>query len=86
MKKYEERSHKVVTETECVRVQCDLCKRDAERPDVEEAAFEFCNVGLSGGKIEATYTLDGEFDLERCDLCYECAMRIIEGIRKGAIK
>jgi len=63
-----------------------MCRREAENPELGDMAFEWGGVGSSGGSITANYSIDGEFDSESCDLCYECSAWIIEEIKSGRIR
>jgi len=86
MKKYEDREIKVVTIRECVSVVCDMCGRIAENPKLEEMPFEWGGVGSSYGELRTARSIDGEYDSETVDLCYECAEWLIEQIKSNSLR
>ena len=71
MKKYETQEETVVTKEVCVKMTCDLCKRGAECPADE--IFEWGGAGTGVGDLSWHRTIDGEYDPESRELCYECA-------------
>ncbi len=77
MRKYEDRER--VVRCECVELICDSCGRKAEHPGIE--AWEWGGAGIASGTLEWQYTIDGERDADRIDLCYECAEAIANLIR-----
>ncbi len=86
MRKFEDHEREIVTRRECVQVICDMCRRIAESPELEDMAFEWGSVGTSGGSVTANYSIDGEFDSKTCDLCHDCASWVIDEIKGGRLK
>lgn len=86
MRKYEDKEKVIVKKRECVKHLCDMCGRKAESPEQDGMSFEWGGVGLSAGNVTAEYLIDGEYDHENIDLCYECADWLIEQIRSRRIK
>jgi hypothetical protein len=80
MREYRDVEIRVVTRTECVKVQCDMCGRSAEDPN-SPLPFRWGGVGSSGGSLEYAYSIDGEHEPEKLDLCYECADKVADFIR-----
>jgi len=70
----------------CVKVVCDMCKREAESPEQESMAFEWGTVGLSGGIITSIFDIDGEYNSTSLDLCYDCAEWLINEISRGKLR
>lgn len=71
MKKYKDITKKIVTKSECIELKCDLCGKIAEHPQQE--IFEWGSTGVAKGQLKWHYAIDGEYEPEECDLCYECA-------------
>ena len=84
MKTMEVKREVVITAKECVILTCDMCDRHAEYP--KDELFEWGGAGTSSGKLEAQYSIDGEYHPKEIDLCYECATYLINNIKKGNIK
>ena len=84
MKRFEVRSKEVVTEERCVHLQCELCGRVAEHPSQE--LFEWGGVGTASGKLNWHFEIDGDYQAEETDLCYECADALGDAIAMLSIK
>ena len=82
MKRYEDKEVEIVTVRECVEASCDMCGRKAEFPD-QTAMFSYCVVGVDGGELRISQTIDGDYDTESIDLCYKCGELIIKNVRSG---
>ena len=79
MKKYEVREETVVTKGVCVKMTCDLCGRKAEFPDDE--VFEWGGAGTGKGNLSWHRTIDGEYEADESDLCYECASALAQAFK-----
>lgn len=88
MREYEDKEKEIVTRRECVKASCDMCGREAEMPESIEnfGGFEWGGAGSSGGIVEAKFFIDGDSDIEKVDLCWECASWLIERIKQGKIR
>ena len=86
MKRYEDRTHKIVLSKELVEAYCDMCGLNGDNLFNDSLPFRYCNVGSCGGKVEYARAIDGDYDSEELDLCEECAEWLLEGIRKGKIR
>jgi len=88
MKKMKDTALEMVTGTECIRLVCDLCGRESKHPHIE--AFEYGGAGLGRGKLDWTTWIDGwvdgDYDHDEIDLCYDCAKWLIEQIKHSKIK
>ena len=84
MKEYRDVKTEVVIEKRCTLLKCDNCGREAEYP--KDGLFEWGTVGSASGSIECHLSIDGEYQSEELDLCYECALSIIKTIKHGKIK
>ncbi len=71
MKVFEDVSREVVTERECVELKCNLCGRKAEHP--KDELWEWGGAGVARGELTWHHSIDGEYDPESRDLCYECS-------------
>ena len=79
MKKREAREETVVTEGVCVEMTCDLCGREAEFP--KDEVFEWGGAGTGKGELNWHRTIDGEYEAEESDLCYECASALAQAFK-----
>ena len=84
MRRFEDKEFRTATRTECVRVECDLCGKVSSQPLTE--GWELWGAGTGWGKISASYSIDGDYDSEEMDLCYECAKAVMKAIEKKEIK
>jgi hypothetical protein len=79
VREYQNVEVEVVKERECVLFKCDLCGALADDP--KDGLFEWGSVGTSSGSLGWQYTIDGEWNPEHLDLCWDCANQIGETIR-----
>lgn len=84
MKQYEGIEVEVVKRKACVKLKCDSCGREAEYP--ADHVFEWGGSGTASASLEYHYSIDGEYEKESLDLCYECAERIAKAVRRGRFK
>ena len=71
---------KVEMQTACIRLVCDACKSEADYP--EAGAWEWGGAGVAHGEVVSSRTIDGDWDGDRVDLCFDCAESLIDAIRK----
>ena len=84
MKRIEPVERTVITKRECVLLRCDMCGAEAEYP--RDETFEYCDVGTAKGELSASWYIDGDCDVERIDLCLDCANWLIRQVRVGNVK
>lgn len=84
MRRYEVVEREIVKKEECVKMSCDLCGRVAEHPRDETFVWGGCGIGQ--GSLEAKYSIDGEYNLDTLDLCYDCAKWLMKQIRQRKIQ
>jgi len=78
VKRFEGKQREMVTERECVALECDLCGRKAEHLECE--AWEWGGAGTASGKLEWQRSIDGEWSPHERDICYECAEALAEAM------
>lgn len=71
MKEYETVRTEVVAERKCTKHRCDLCKCESEVPRDESFVWGGC--GRASGSLQWHYSIDGDYEPNERDLCYECA-------------
>jgi len=81
-REYRDVQKTVVTQRECVKLTCDMCGRKAEYPDSHPGAWEWGSVGMGSGELSWQRSIDGDYDTETVDLCYECAEKIADLISR----
>ena len=79
MRRYEDKEFTTAVRSECVEMQCDLCKRQAEKLYMtpEGGMFEYGSDGCGGGTVKSWTYAYGDNDRQEVDLCHECAEAII---------
>lgn len=75
MRDYAERQ--TVVEYTCTLLQCDLCGRRAEHPELGAFGDGFDN---RIGKLSRQWSVGGEGQSYSVDLCYECAEALAKAI------
>lgn len=79
MRKHEQREVVTSQRQVCVKLVCDACGKEAEHP--EDELWTWGGAGSAAGKLDYHYSIDGEYEPERLDLCYECAEALADDIR-----
>jgi hypothetical protein len=79
MKRYEDKQ--VVTRSVCVELICDMCGRKAEMP--EDGLWTWGGVGSASGKLEWHYAIDGDYEAQSFDLCFDCAEKVTAEVQRA---
>ncbi len=61
---------------------CDLCDREAEYPADE--MFEWGGAGQGVGRLEWHFSIDGEYDSDTRELCYDCAEALARAFERNS--
>jgi hypothetical protein len=86
-RRYEYKSQEIRTQRECVEIYCDICGKLADFPlDDNDQGFIWGVVGVGGGSLVSSYSIDGNFDKDKLDLCWECSQAIYNAGRNGQLK
>ncbi len=83
MKKHEDRQKEVVTKCVCVLLKCDVCGSEAECP--QNDCWDWGGVGSAKGTLEVHHSIDGDYDSDEIDLCYDCATKLIKLAKYGVL-
>ena len=78
MKKYETIKEVVVSKEVCTKYVCDLCGKESEIP--KDEVFVWGGCGQSDGKLSYWYLIDGEYNKQTMQLCYDCAEELAKYI------
>lgn len=71
----------------CTELRCDMCNKRATHPENGiYCAWQDSDGGTKGGSIHASNHFFEADSSDELDLCYECAVAIIEKIRSGKWK
>jgi len=85
-RRYENKEREIVTRRECVGIRCDVCDKAADYPlDDDDMGFRWGGVGTSGGSLVCAFAIDGDYDINKLDLCYECADALVSLIQTGRL-
>ncbi len=84
MIKYKPVKTKVVTESRCILLQCDLCGSVADDPYNE--SWTWGGVGIAHGTLKSSIWIDGEQLGDHKHLCPDCAARLMGLLSDDAFK
>jgi hypothetical protein len=81
VRKYEDVTETVTHKGCCTRVVCDMCGSEADHPELDSGMCWECGVvGIAGGIIEYSRSIDGEYEVWRRDLCPNCARWLTQAV------